>query len=157
MNGAFERTDLASKTSMPSPRQECIDTLRRRLTRIVGTETSVCRVAAERGIFCRGFRRWHIAEFDRRWRDAIGRSTHLSRAQMERFADLWQLTEQVCQGASLACDAAQASSPCRGWDEFSDEDLRRFCLELGESSAASLAGTNGKQGAENAPISAARS
>jgi hypothetical protein len=115
-------------------RQRCIDALRRRLTQIAGPDASLCRVASERGIFCRGFRRWHIAEFDRRWRGAIGRSTHLSRAQMERFADLWQLTEQVCRGASLACDAAGAiGSPCRGWDEFSDEDLARFCRELDET------------------------
>jgi hypothetical protein len=136
---AFEPTDLASKTSTPTLRKECIDVLRGRLTRIVGTEASLCRVAAERGIFCRGFRRWHIAEFDRRWRGAIGRSTHLSRAQMERFADLWQLTEQVSRGISLACDAAGAiGSPCRGWDEFSDEDLARFCRELDEPTATNI-------------------
>jgi len=123
----------------PTPRQQCIDVLRRRLTRITGTEASLCRVAAERGIFCRGFRRWQIAEFDRRWRGAIGRSTHLSRPQMERFADLWQLTEQVCRGTSLACDAAGAiGSPCRGWDEFSDEDLARFCRELDEPTANNM-------------------
>jgi len=140
VSGPFEPTDAGPKTLIS--RRESIDILRRRLTQIVGTEESVCRVAAERGIFCRGFRRWHIAEFDRRWRGAIGRSTHLSRAQMERFADLWQLTEQVCRGTSLACDAAgRAGSPCRGWDEFSDEELARFCRELEEPNA-----TDGRQG-----------
>jgi hypothetical protein len=115
----------------PATRQDSIDQLRRALTKVCDAEKSICRVAAERGIFCRGFRRWHVAEFDRRWRGAIGRSTHLSREQMERFADIWQLTEQVCRGVPLACDAnARPGSPCRGWDEFSDEDLARFCREL---------------------------
>lgn len=134
-------------------RERTIDALRGRLTRIAGDEASLCRVAAERGIFCRGFRRWHIAEFDRRWRDAIGRSTHLSRSQMERFADLWQLTEQVCRGTSLACDAADADgSPCRGWDEFSDEELARFCRELDAERPVNV-----EQGAEHGSVSASRS
>lgn len=115
-----------------STREETIDALRSRLTRLAGPEKSLCLVAAERGIFCGGFRRWPIAEFHRRWKPAIGESTHLSRAQMELYADLWQLTEQLCRGVSLACDAnrGRADAPCRGWDEFSDEELARFCREL---------------------------
>jgi hypothetical protein len=117
-------------------REETIQALRSRLTPLTGAEQSLCRVAAERGIFCRGFRRWQVAEFYRRWRPAIGVSTHLSRAQMERYADLWQLTEQLCRGVSLACDAncGDDGAPCRGWDEFSDEELARFCRELDRQS-----------------------
>lgn len=112
-------------------RRESIDVLRRTLRGFARTDASICRVAGELGIFCRGFRRWSAAEFDRRWHGPIGRSTHLSRAQMERFADIWQLTEQLCRGVSLACDAATGDgSPCRGWDEFSNEDLARFRREL---------------------------
>ena len=115
----------------PVSRERSIGFLRDVLTGFADGEKSTCRVAAERGIFCRGFRRWPIAEFDRRWRGSIGRSTHLSREQMERFADLWQLTEQFRCGVSLACDASRGpDSPCRGWDEFSDEDLARFCRDL---------------------------
>lgn len=127
----FYAPGVTSTSDLPTPREHSIAVLRHALTAIAGADKSLCRVAAERGIFCRGFRRWHVAEFDRRWRGAIGRSTHLSRAQMERFADIWQLTEQVCRGVSLACDANRGpESPCRGWDEFSDEDLARFCREL---------------------------
>jgi hypothetical protein len=104
-------------------------------------DRSMCRIAAERGIFCHGFGRWPEADFDRRWRAAIGRSTHLSRDQMERFADLWQLTEQVSSGVSLACDARSGrEGPCRGWDEFSDGDLARFCRELCGENRPSEAG-----------------
>ncbi len=112
-------------------RQHSIEALRDALSGIADTDKSMCRVAAERGIFCRGFLRWTPREFDRRWHGSIGRSTHLSREQMERFADLWQLIEQVRAGVSLACDANRdPKSPCRGWDEFSDEDLARFSREL---------------------------
>ena len=113
-------------------RAEAIERLRRALTPLAGFEVSLCRVAAERGIFCRGFRRWSAAEFDRRWHKAIGRSTLWTRDQMEKFADLWQLIEQFRCGVPLACDAAGPGSPCRGWDEFSDEQLAQFCWELTE-------------------------
>lgn len=115
-------------------RQDAIGRLRSALTPMADGDRSLCQIAAERGIFCRGFRRWHAAEFDRRWRHAIGRSTHLGREQMERFADIWQLTEQLSQGIALPCDAKSgADSPCRGWDEFSDEELACFCGELAEN------------------------
>ncbi len=112
-------------------RADSIERLRRVLSPMLDGDRSMCRIAAERGIFCRGFRRLPPADFDRRWRSAIGRSTHLSRGQLERFADLWQLTEQVSSGTPLACDArCGREGPCRGWDEFSDADLARFCREL---------------------------
>ncbi len=74
-------------------RREAIGRLRTALLALTDDEHSICQVAAERGIFCHGFRRWNAAEFDRRWKSAIGRSTHLSRAQIEEFANLWQLAE----------------------------------------------------------------
>jgi hypothetical protein len=94
-------------------------------------EHSLCQAAAELGIFCRGFRRWNDSEFDRRWRAYIGRSTHLSRAQTEEYANVWQLMEQVRRRVSLACDAQTTpNGPCRGWGEFSNADLSRFCCDL---------------------------
>ncbi len=116
-------------------RAEAISHLRPYLARLTDEENSLCRVAAEKGIFCRGFRRWNVPEFDRQWRDFIGRSTHLSRPQMEEYANLWQLTEQLARGATLACDAASAGhGPCRGWREFSNDVLAQFCTDLlGES------------------------
>ena len=113
-------------------RAAAIERLRRALIPLAGPDVSLCRIAAERGIFCRGFRRWPDAEFDRRWHNAIGRSTQSTRDRMEKFADLWQLTEQVRCGVPLPCDAAGPGSPCRGWDEFSDEQLAQFCWELTE-------------------------
>ena len=116
-------------------RDEAISHLRSSLVRMTDQEHSLCQVAADLGIFCRGFRRWNEAEFDRHWRKSIGRSTHLSRRQMEEYANLWQLAEQVRRRVSLACDAQTISGgPCRGWSEFSNAELARFCNDvLGEN------------------------
>ena len=112
-------------------RSETIDGLRRALESLVDGEHSLCQVAAERGIFCRGFRRWPDSEFDRRFRRALGRSTHLTRIQMEALADVWQLAEQIRCRVNLACDAQGSSGgACRGWDEFSNADLERHCSDL---------------------------
>ena len=112
-------------------RGEAVARLREALLTLTDGEHSICQIASERGIFCRGFRRWNASEFDQRWRSAIGRSTHLSRAQMEEFANLWQLSEQVRQHVSLACDAAaNRLGGCRGWGEFSNADLSRFCADV---------------------------
>jgi hypothetical protein len=116
-------------------RPEAIGRLREGLLKLTDTEHSLCQVSAQMGIFCHGFRRWNSAEFDRRWRRAIGRSTHLSRAQMEEFANLWLLAEQIRCRVALACDAQTVRhGACRGWDEFSNAEIARFCTDiLGEN------------------------
>ena len=111
-------------------RPEVIARLRAALLALTDDEHSMCHVAADRGIFCRGFRRWNASEFDRRYRGAIGRSTHLSRAQMEEFANIWELAEQIRRRVDFACDAQTGPNGCRGWEEFSNEDLSRFCAEI---------------------------
>jgi hypothetical protein len=111
-------------------RGEALARLREAFLAMTDDEHSMCQVAAELGIFCHGFRRWNAAEFDRRWRSSIGRSTHLSRAQMEDFANLWQLSEQIRLRASLACDGkSNGLGGCRGWDEFSNAELS-FCADV---------------------------
>ena len=37
-------------------RQEAIEAIRRKILEMVDDEHSMCRIAAEKGIFCRGFR-----------------------------------------------------------------------------------------------------
>lgn len=111
-------------------RDRAVGKLRSALCRLADDEHSICQVAAERGIFCRGFRRWSDSEFDRRFRRVLGRSTHLSRAQMEELANVWQLAEQLRCRVALACDAKGAPRACRGWDEFSNADLERYCADI---------------------------
>lgn len=116
-------------------REEAVSRLRASLLSMTDDQHSLCQIAAERGIFCRGFRRWSESEFDRRWRKYIGRSTHLSRPQMEAYANVWELAEQIRRRVSLSCDAqTNSGGPCRGWNEFSNADLARFCNDvLGEN------------------------
>jgi hypothetical protein len=112
-------------------RREAIDRLRAFMQPMCGNDRSMCEVAAQERIFCRGFQRWHDAEFHRRWKGALGVTTHLSRAQMERLADLWQLSEQIRSGVAFACDAStEHPGACRGWNEFSNDALARFCADL---------------------------
>ena len=64
-------------------------------------------------------------------REALGVSTHLTRPQMEELADLWQQSEQLVHGVVLACDTpACDSAACRGWEEFTDLEIQRFCSDL---------------------------
>ena len=112
-------------------RGEAIACLRTRLMGLTDGEHSICKVAADRGIFCRGFRRWNDREFHDRFKATLGVSTHLTRPQMEELADLWQLSEQLSQGIDLVCDApAAARAACRGWDEFTDLELQSFDCEM---------------------------
>lgn len=122
-------------SALPTPagwtRNEAIACLRSRLMRLTDGEHSICKVAADRGIFCRGFRRWNDREFHDRFKATLGVSTHLTRPQMEELADLWQLSEQLSQGIALICDApAAARAACRGWDEFTDVELQGFGCEM---------------------------
>jgi hypothetical protein len=129
------RLEAWARGAPPDPevwtRAQAIGNLRRGLLALCDGEHSMCEVAADQGIFCRGFRRWHDAEFHRRWKPALGRSTHLSRPQIERLANVWQLAEQVRCRVPLACDVqTDLRGPCRGWNEFSDETLARYCWEI---------------------------
>jgi hypothetical protein len=121
-------------SALPTPaawkRGEAIASLRSRLIGLAGSDHSICKVAADRGIFCRGFRRWNDREFHDRFKGTLGVSTHLTRPQMEELADLWQLSEQLSRGVDLACDACASRTACRGWDEFTDLEIQSFCCEM---------------------------
>ena len=76
-------------------------------------------------------RRWHEAKFHRKWKFVLGQSTYPTRAQMERLANIWQLSEQIRCRVGLACDAQTiAHGPCRSWHEFSNELLARSYGEV---------------------------
>ena len=115
-------------------RDASIAELRLRLEALADGERSLCAIVGERGIFCRGFRQWNDHEFHHRWKAVFGSSTHLSRPEIERLADLWQLTEQLACGAAVPCDIRSAGpTACAGWREFADTELERFCTELRET------------------------
>ncbi|HVS32312.1 MAG TPA: hypothetical protein VMS98_12775 [Thermoanaerobaculia bacterium] len=112
-------------------RTDLVEKVRCELLRLARTDTSICRVAADRGVFCRGFLRFTDDELRDRfsWIDRkLGQHT---RRKLEEVVDRWQLARQEVNQVPLACDVQQVEGDgCRGWDDFSDEDLSRFYLEL---------------------------
>lgn len=123
MSQTLPRPDAISRTAV-------IDLLREELLSRLDDETSICKLAAEKGIFCRGFRRWSESELRRRF-GWIDRKRPMSREELEDLANRWQLARQEVRGASIACDVQRIEHDmCGGWDDFSNEELSRFYFEL---------------------------
>lgn len=122
------------KSAQNSPesisRPALIAALRNELTKRAG-EMSICKLAAQTGIFCKGFRRYSDAELKERYGWIAKRNPDASRQELESIADRWQLARQDVVGAQSSCDVQQLEhDTCGGWDDFADDDLARFLREL---------------------------
>lgn len=114
-------------------RQQAIDDLRSALIEIAGDEHSICLVAKEQGLFCHGFAQWKLHELKEKYGQITKSHPHPTREEMEDFADRWQMARQFAKGEGLACDLQLCEDKfqtCKGWDEFSDEELARFHTEI---------------------------
>jgi hypothetical protein len=112
-------------------REEAIGRLRRKLIELTANEKSACQVAAERGIFCGGFRRYTDHELREAYRHIVLRNPSISRPELEKAANQWQLERQADVGTLLACDTQHMFyETCRGWNDFNNAQLARFCFEL---------------------------
>lgn len=114
-------------------RTEAIADLRRALTALQDDEHSICRVAADKGLFCHGFARWSFTELRSRYPQITRSRPGLTRGRLEALADRWQLARQWATGEPTACDVqchGERYPQCRGWDEFSDAELEDYHLEL---------------------------
>ncbi len=112
-------------------RETAIALLRQKLITETKPGQSTCQTVQERGIFCRGFSRYSNDDLRARFPYAGGRDPGVSRLDLERRAGYWQLRRQVESGSMTCCDAQwQRYETCRGWDDFTNEDLARFCSEL---------------------------
>lgn len=112
-------------------REDAISRLRRKLRDLTGNNASACQVAAERGILCRGFAHYSDRELREAYAKLIPQSRSMTREELEHAADVWQLERQTDVGAMVACDTQQMFyETCRGWMDFSNDQLARFCLEL---------------------------
>lgn len=112
-------------------RKEAIDLLRAELLKKVDDETCICQAAAEGKIFCHGFSRYGDRELRARYHWLVRKRPTATREQLEELANEWQLARQEVRHTALACDVQQAEhDSCRGWDDFSNEDLARFVQEL---------------------------
>jgi hypothetical protein len=111
-------------------RPALIAALRDELTRRAG-EMSICKLAAQTGIFCKGFRQYSDAELKERYAWIARKDPAAPRAELEAVADRWQLARQDVLGAQSACDVQQQEhDACGGWDDFGDEQLAGFLREL---------------------------
>ncbi len=114
-----------------STRQELIDAIRTELVKLTDEENSICRVAAQRGIFCRGFSQYNDRELREKFDWIVRKRPSLTRPQLEQIANDWQLAEQQVHDRPIACDVqTEIHDVCSGWDSFSTPQLEKLYFEL---------------------------
>ena len=112
-------------------RTAAIGRLRKELLKLTDDDHSMCAVAAEKGVFCRGFRQYTDQELRSRYDWIVQRNPTATRDELEQLANLWQLARQVFDGVPIACDAQQREhDTCNGWDDFTNEELARHWKEI---------------------------
>ncbi len=112
-------------------REAAVARIRRDLILMQEDGKSVCRIAAERNILCRGFHRDSPDELRWRYSEQIGNAAELTPLELEERANTWQLERQQSEKARLCCDVQYMFyETCRAWDDFTNEELSRFCFEL---------------------------
>ena len=110
-------------------REEAIARLSKRLAALAGPNQSICRFAAEENVLCRGFSRYTDEQFRQRY-EFLGEET-TTRAELERRADEWHVTRAQIENARTACDVQRRFvETCRGWNEFTNQELARFCSQI---------------------------
>src|SRR5687767_15935164 len=113
------------------PRSTIIAALRDELGRRAHGEMSICKLAAQTGVFCKGFRRYSDQQLKESYGWIAKKDPAMPRAELEEIADRWQLARQDVFGAQTSCDVQQLEhDSCGGWDDFSNDDLARFLREL---------------------------
>jgi len=113
-------------------RDALVERLRAHLLTLTDDDHSICLVAAERGIFCRGFARLNSTELREKFH-WLEEKAHrpLTTSELKERANQWELSRQQANAVPIACDAEQHDrDQCNGWDGFSDEALARFHQEL---------------------------
>ncbi len=112
-------------------RTELVSRLRSELSKYTDIENSICKVAAERGIFCNGFKRYTDAQLRERYAWIVAKRPDISREELERIANDWQLAQQEVYDLPIACDVQHVvHDTCRGWNDFTSEQLARFYYQL---------------------------
>jgi hypothetical protein len=112
-------------------REELIARLRRELTQFTDVETSVCKAAAEHGVFCKGFQRYTEPELRSRYGWIVAKRPDLSREELDEVANDWQLAQQEVHEMPIACDVQRkVHDTCRGWNDFTSEQLAKFYYQM---------------------------
>jgi hypothetical protein len=114
-------------------REEAIAGLREALLALTDDEHSLCQVAAEKRIYCHGFKQWSDSELFRHLRWLAERKGITSRAELEAAANRWHLQRQEVLGLPIACDAQRVDhDQCWGWDNFTNRELEQFYREVAQ-------------------------
>ena len=112
-------------------RETAVSRLRRALIDLAEPGKSMCQIAAERNILCGGFHRYTNERLRETYGAIAGVGADASREELERKANEWQLARAAMEGTPLACDVQQRFyETCRGWDDFTNEALADFLLEI---------------------------
>jgi hypothetical protein len=114
-----------------SSRDELISAIRSELVKLTDEESSICKVASERGIFCRGFKQFNDRELRQKFDWIVRKRPGLTRDGLEQIANDWQLAEQQVHERPIACDVqTEIHDMCRGWDEYTNDQLETLYFEL---------------------------
>jgi hypothetical protein len=111
-------------------RETAVARLRIALISLSEEGKSMCRIAAEKNILCGGFHRYTDDSLRTTYRMLDG-ATEMPRAEVEQRADEWQRERTAMENVRVCCDVQyRFYETCRGWDDFSNEALAEFLLEL---------------------------
>jgi hypothetical protein len=98
---------------------------------MVDEDHSMCQVASERGIYCRGFARLGDEQLSQRYSWLLKNNPWMSREEVEEMANRWELARQIVNRVPIACDSqALEKDTCAGWENFDDATIARFYREL---------------------------
>ena len=114
---------------MTISRATAIARLRKALAEMTPAGQCTCRVADDRHLLCHGFGQDNKTELRMRYAHEIDVTGN--RSAIEERANEYQVRRMQEEAAPTSCDVQQHYyETCRGWDEFTNEDLARFCFEL---------------------------
>lgn len=112
-------------------RADAIEAIRAKLLELTDADHSMCRVAADRGILCRGFSQLTNVEMRDHYAWLLRRNPTMTRAELENLANRWQLAREIVDKVPISCDAqAKEHDTCNGWDDFDNATLARYYKEM---------------------------
>ena len=117
-------------------REAAIARLRRTLMSFCAEGESACRAAADHQLLCRGFGHMTDAQLRLRFGEILHLPPDAPRDVIEAKANEWLLARQQATAAPTICDLQRRThETCRGWDEFSNAELAKYCGEMLELDA----------------------
>ena len=114
---------------MDIPRSEAIARIKKYLKAYAKGRTVTCQVAAEEGIFCRGFDQYRDGELQTLY-DWLYRPG-MTREDLIKRAILYETGRMTALEAESTCDAHECDGDfCKGFPHFQNAELKRLCPRL---------------------------